>query len=114
MSVYLAALVVLLAFPFVVTTPYFVHILIVTGIYVIFALSYDLTVGRVGALSLAHPAFFGVGAYTAALLATRLQTVYPAGWRPGLFWLRCWPTRSPSRRSACHITRSALPRSASP
>ncbi|MFX3645679.1 ABC transporter permease subunit, partial [Streptococcus suis] len=38
------------------------------------ALSYDLVVGHVGALSLAHPAFFGVGAYTAALLATR------AGW----------------------------------
>src|SRR4029450_12315111 len=35
------------------------------------ALSYDLVVGHVGALSLAHPAFFGVGAYTAAILATR-------------------------------------------
>jgi len=29
-------------------------------------------VGHVGSLSLAHPAFFGVGAYTAAILATRV------------------------------------------
>ena len=37
-------------------------------VYVGLALSYDLTVGKVGSLSLAHPAFFGVGAYSAALL----------------------------------------------
>jgi ABC-type branched-subunit amino acid transport system permease subunit len=65
-----------LGFPFVVGIPYFVHILIITGIYIIFALSYDLTVGRVGALSLAHPAFFGGGAYAAAILSTRFQSVY--------------------------------------
>jgi branched-chain amino acid transport system permease protein len=44
------------------------------GMYVVFALSFDLTVGQVGALSLAHPAFFGVGAYTAAILATTYGT----------------------------------------
>lgn len=37
-------------------------------VYVGLALSYDLTVGKIGSLSLSHPAFFGVGAYTAALL----------------------------------------------
>ena len=50
------------------------HVLIFTALFAALALSYDLVVGHVGSLSLAHPAFFGVGAYTAALLATR------AGW----------------------------------
>lgn len=50
---------------------YFLHILVFTGLFAALALSYDLVVGHVGSLSLAHPAFFGIGAYTAALLATR-------------------------------------------
>jgi ABC-type branched-subunit amino acid transport system permease subunit len=53
---------------------YVVHVLVYTALFAALALSYDLVVGHVGALSLAHPAFFGVGAYTAAILATR------AGW----------------------------------
>jgi ABC-type branched-subunit amino acid transport system permease subunit len=53
---------------------YVVHVLVFTTLFAALALSYDLVVGHVGALSLAHPAFFGVGAYTAAILATR------AGW----------------------------------
>jgi ABC-type branched-subunit amino acid transport system permease subunit len=39
-------------------------------VYVVLALSYDLSVGRIGALSLAQPAFFGTGAYAAAILVT--------------------------------------------
>ena len=53
---------------------YILHILVFTWLVASLALSYDLVVGHVGSLSLAHPAFFGIGAYTAALLATR------AGW----------------------------------
>jgi branched-chain amino acid transport system permease protein len=53
---------------------YVVHVLIFTALFAALALSYDLVVGHVGSLSLAHPAFFGVGAYTAAILSTR------AGW----------------------------------
>ncbi|MBI1959889.1 MAG: branched-chain amino acid ABC transporter permease [Candidatus Rokubacteria bacterium] len=60
---------VLLLVPAFVTTPYFIHILVLTGMYIVLALSYDLSVGQVGVLSLAHPAFFGTGAYTAAILA---------------------------------------------
>ena len=51
---------------------YVLHVLIFTALFGALALSYDLVVGHVGSLSLAHPAFFGVGAYTAAILATRL------------------------------------------
>jgi ABC-type branched-subunit amino acid transport system permease subunit len=49
---------------------YVLHVLIFTALYGALALSYDLVVGHAGNLSLAHPAFFGIGAYTAALSAT--------------------------------------------
>ena len=49
-------------------------------IYAIFALSLDLILGYAGILSLGHAAFFGVGAYTAGLLA-RHGWVEPVGAR---------------------------------
>ncbi len=58
---------------------YLLHILVFTGLFAALALSYDLVVGHVGSLSLAHPAFFGIGAYTAALLATRAGWPFLAG-----------------------------------
>jgi len=42
--------------------------------YILLALGYDLSVGQVGVLSLAHPAFFGIGAYTGALLAVHYHS----------------------------------------
>jgi ABC-type branched-subunit amino acid transport system permease subunit len=58
---------------------YVVHILIFTALFAALALSYDLLVGHVGSLSLAHPAFFGIGAYTAALLATQARWPFLPG-----------------------------------
>ena len=62
---------------------YVLHVLIFTVLYGALALSYDLVVGHVGSLSLAHPAFFGIGAYTAALLITEARLPFvvalPAG-----------------------------------
>jgi ABC-type branched-subunit amino acid transport system permease subunit len=60
--------IVLVILPRFITVPYFLHIIILTALYLVLSLSYDLTVGHVGALSLAHAAFFGIGAYTGALL----------------------------------------------
>lgn len=51
---------------------YAVQIAITTMIFVILAASLNLITGSAGLLSLGHAAFFGVGAYTAALLSTRL------------------------------------------
>jgi branched-chain amino acid transport system permease protein len=48
------------------------------GIFGVLAMSLNLLLGYTGQLSLGHAAFFGIGAYTAALLALR------AGWP---FWL---------------------------
>jgi len=48
---------------------YLIHIVILIGIYVILAISLDLVVGHTGILSIAHGAFYAVGAYTVGLLA---------------------------------------------
>ncbi len=47
---------------------YGLHLLIMAGIFGILASSLALIVGQAGLLSLGHAAFFGVGAYTSALL----------------------------------------------
>lgn len=47
---------------------YLIHILIVICIFVILAASLNLVVGYTGLLNLGHIAFFGIGAYTSALL----------------------------------------------
>jgi len=65
--------VVLLAVPLVVQDSYFLHLFIIAGIFVVIALGLDLIVGYVGQLSLAHAAFFGLGAYTSALLSLRFK-----------------------------------------
>jgi len=58
--------------PLVARSNYLLHILVMTQIYVVLALSLNLILGYAGLLSLAPPAFFGIGAYTSALLALRL------------------------------------------
>ena len=63
---------------------YVLHVLIFTALYGALALSYDLVVGHVGSLSLAHPAFFGIGAYTAALLATEARWPFAAALSAGI------------------------------
>jgi branched-chain amino acid transport system permease protein len=48
---------------------YLLHILITTGIFIIAAMSLNLLLGYTGQLSLGHVAFFGIGAYTSALVS---------------------------------------------
>ena len=55
--------------PFWLNDPYIVGILILTGIFIIAAISLNLLLGYTGQLSLGHVAFFGIGAYTSALLS---------------------------------------------
>lgn len=47
---------------------YLTHILIIVGIYIILAVSLNMVVGYAGLLNFGHIAFFGIGAYTSALL----------------------------------------------
>lgn len=58
----------LVALPLFVRNDYYLHLCIVSGVFVIAVLGLDLIVGYVGQLSLAHAAFFALGAYVSALL----------------------------------------------
>ena len=58
---------------------YMLHILVVTGIFIIAAMSLNLLLGYAGQLSLGHVAFFGIGAYASALVA-RVQRARRAGY----------------------------------
>ena len=49
----------------------FLHLCVMIGIYVIFAMSLNLEVGYTGLFNFGHVAFFGIGAYTSALLTLR-------------------------------------------
>lgn len=51
---------------------YIFHLLIYLNIYIILALSLNLVVGYLGRLNLSHAAFFGIGAYTYALVTIKL------------------------------------------
>ncbi len=48
---------------------YVLHILIIILIYIILAQSLNLVAGYTGMISLAHAGFYGIGAYTAAILS---------------------------------------------
>jgi branched-chain amino acid transport system permease protein len=63
----------LFAVPLLVRDEYFLHLCIVSAIFVVVALGLNLIVGYVGQLSLAHAAFFALGAYVSALLFLRLK-----------------------------------------
>ncbi len=59
----------LFSIPLWMTNQYYLHILIAAGIFIIAAMSLNLLLGYTGQLSLGHVAFFGIGAYTSALVS---------------------------------------------
>ena len=80
---WLAGGIVAIALPYLVTNNYLLHLLIIAVIWSILATSLNLVLGYTGLLSLAHGAFFGLGAYCSALLVTKLEwnfwaTILPA------------------------------------
>lgn len=68
--------------PWVIRDAYIIHLLILVGIYILLASSLNVSVGMAGLLNLGHAAFYGIGAYTGAILSTR-----GVGDRPVPFWL---------------------------
>lgn len=48
---------------------YLIHLLIIAAIYAIVAVALNLSMGYTGLVSIMHAAFFGVGAYTTAILS---------------------------------------------
>jgi branched-chain amino acid transport system permease protein len=59
----------LLSIPVTRPSSYILLILVISYIYAIFAASWDLLVGRAGQVSLGHALFFGIAAYTTAILS---------------------------------------------
>jgi len=60
--------IVLLGLPLITRDPYIVRIVILTSIFAILAASWDLLSGFTGQMNFGHALFFGVGAYSSALI----------------------------------------------
>ena len=71
-----ALLVVSLLLPVFIRDNYALHVLILSAMYMAFSLSFDIAAGHVGTISLAHPVFFGLGAYVAAILGISLNSPF--------------------------------------
>jgi branched-chain amino acid transport system permease protein len=65
------------ALPLLLPGPYHRHVLVLAGIFTLMALGFDLVLGYLGELSLGHAAFFGIGAYTTALLTRHFVVPFP-------------------------------------
>lgn len=70
-SLIIASLAVCVFLPFGVSDAYFMYVIDLIMIYALLAIGLDLIVGHTGQVSLGHGAFFGIGAYTAAILSTK-------------------------------------------
>ena len=73
-SLIIGIVLVLLLLPLFLQSHYYLRILVLIGIYVILTSSLNLVNGYTGLFSLGHAAFYGIGAYTSAIL------VKQAGW----------------------------------
>jgi branched-chain amino acid transport system permease protein len=58
---------------------YVVHIAIIALLFATVAESLDLVTGHAGLLSVCQAAFFGIGAYSSAILTTRMATSFSVG-----------------------------------
>jgi branched-chain amino acid transport system permease protein len=63
--------------PLLLRGPYHRHVLVLAALFTLMALGFDLVLGYLGELSLGHAAFFGIGAYTTALLTRRFDVPFP-------------------------------------
>jgi branched-chain amino acid transport system permease protein len=62
-----------LIFPLVVPSDYYRHLVIIALMWVVIGSAWNLLAGYTGQVSFGHAMFFGVGAYTAGILVTKLQ-----------------------------------------
>ena len=64
--------------PLVVNHDYYQHLMILVLMWVVIGSSWNLLAGYTGQVSFGHAAFFGIGAYTAGILHTKLE--FSAWW----------------------------------
>ncbi len=81
----------LVSIPLWVSNLYVLHVLIITGIFTIAAMSLNLLLGYTGQLSLGHVAFFGIGAYVSSLVSLGFAVHVAPDWlvtlNPQPVWL---------------------------
>ena len=70
----IAAIAVVALFPVAIQNPYYIHLLETIMIYAILLFGLDIVVGYTGQVSLGHAGLFGIGAYTAGVMVTKLGT----------------------------------------
>lgn len=80
----IAWLVFLFSVPLWIGSLYALHVLVMTGIFMIAAMSLNLLLGYTGQLSLGHVAFFGIGAYVSSLAALGFSVHLLPNWRVSL------------------------------
>ena len=68
MGLGLAVAAFLLAYPFVFTSPFSHHLVILILLYALMAQSWNVVAGLSGQISLGHAIFFGIGAYSSTVL----------------------------------------------
>ena len=94
----IVALIILLVFPYLITSTYILHIVISCFMYACLTLSLNLIIGWSGQFSLGHVCFYGMGAYITTLLtkfaginffiAMGIGVIFTAGFSA----LLCFPT----------------------
>lgn len=75
--VFIACVLVLATLPVWYPDPYVLSVVGAAGIFIVAAISLNLLLGYTGQLSLGHVAFFGIGAYTSALLSLGFDLSIP-------------------------------------
>lgn len=78
-SSYTVGLAAAIILPWLFKSPYHIHLMIMSGIFIVLASGLNLIVGYVGQTSLGHTAFFGIGAYVSGLLGVHFGTSFPLG-----------------------------------
>lgn len=73
-----AGLCALIAWPFVMSSPYDLRLFTLAGVFAILVIGYQFIFGYVGELSLSQGAFFGFAAYVTGILATKLGWSFQA------------------------------------
>lgn len=79
------ALVLLFAFPMMNLSQYIYRIAVISILYAILAMSLNLIAGVAGQISLGHIAYYGIGAYTSALLTVNMGVSVWAGLAASFF-----------------------------
>ena len=65
----IAGIALLVGAPWIISSQYIKHLLIIAMLYAVLASNWDLTLGYAGVFNWAHIAFFSIGAYSAGILS---------------------------------------------